>query len=187
MQYGGILGDLIGPMPQSVYHAGVETYKWTAPELAEMAKKYYINKGINKLKKNFKSSEDSGIIITSNSIKDIMKVTISLENGWILSKGTTRKSTSQEGGFLNFLKPLMTVALLLMKSALTPLAQSVLLLFGLITVMSATDPALQKKIYGSGATALITSNEEMEDITKIIKSFDESGLLIKGISETTKN
>ena len=31
------------------------------------------------------------------------------------------------------------------------------------------------------------SNEEMEDIMKIVKSLEESGLLIKGISETIKN
>ena len=31
-------------MPQSMYHAGAEIYKWTAPELAEMATKYYISK-----------------------------------------------------------------------------------------------------------------------------------------------
>ena len=61
--------------------------------------------------------------------------------------------------------------------------------------MSAADAAIQKKIYESGhrsnlasrTTALIISNEEMEDIIKIIKSLEESGLLIKGISETNKN
>ena len=47
--------------------------------------------------------------------------------------------------------------------------------------------AIQKKIYASGATALIISNEEIEDIIKMVKSLDESGLLIKVISETTKN
>ena len=31
------------------------------------------------------------------------------------------------------------------------------------------------------------SNEEMEDIMKIVKSRERSGLLIKGISETIKN
>ena len=50
--------------------------------------------------------------------------------------------------------------------------------------MSATDAAIQKTIHGSGATALIISNEEMEDIMKIAKSLQESGLLIQGISET---
>ena len=53
--------------------------------------------------------------------------------------------------------------------------------------MSAKDAAIQKKIYGSGPTALIISNEEMEDTMKIVKSFEEIGLLIKGICETFKN
>ena len=43
------------------------------------------------------------------------------------------------------------------------------------------------RIYGSGGTGFIISNEEMEDIMKIVKSLEESGLLIKGISETIKN
>ena len=47
--------------------------------------------------------------------------------------------------------------------------------------------AIQKKNYASGATALIISNEEIEDIIKMVKSLDESGLLMKVISETTKN
>ena len=38
-----------------------------------------------------------------------------------------------------------------------------------------------------GTTTLIISNEEMNDIMKIIKSLEEPGLLIKGISETMKN
>ena len=42
-------------------------------------------------------------------------------------------------------------------------------------------------MFGSGATTLIISNEEMIDIMKIIKSLEESGLLIKGVSETIKN
>ena len=39
----------------------------------------------------------------------------------------------------------------------------------------------------SGFTTLIISNEEMNDIMKIVKSIEESGLFIKGISETMKN
>ena len=44
-----------------------------------------------------------------------------------------------------------------------------------------------KNIYGSGARALIISNEKMEDKMKIVKSLEESGLLIQGIGETIKN
>ena len=74
-----------------------------------------------------------------------------------------------------------------MKSVLTPLAKNVLLPCGLSAGISAADATIQKKIYGSGTTALIISIEEMKDIMKIVKSIEESGLLIQGISETIKN
>ena len=51
--------------------------------------------------------------------------------------------------------------------------------------MSVADVTIQKKIYGSGT--LIISSEEMEDIMKIVKSLEESRLLIKGVTETIKN
>ena len=53
--------------------------------------------------------------------------------------------------------------------------------------MLAADAAVQKKIYESGTTSSIISNEEMEDIMEIVKSLEESELLIKGISETIIN
>ena len=74
-----------------------------------------------------------------------------------------------------------------MKSVLTPLGNSILILLGLLAGMSVADAAIQKKNYGSGTTALIISNEDMKDIMKIVKSLEESGLFIKGISETIKN
>ena len=39
----------------------------------------------------------------------------------------------------------------------------------------------------SRMTTLITSNEEINDIMKIVKSLEESGLLIKGANKTIKN
>ena len=81
----------------------------------------------------------------------------------------------------------MTAGLQSMKNLLTPLAKRVLIPLGLTASPSATDVAIQKKINESGTTALIISTEEMEDIKKIVKFFRESGLLIKGISETSKN
>ena len=70
-----------------------------APELARKATEYYINKGKNELNKTFTSSKDSWITLTNNKIKDILKVIKSLENREILLKGTTRKITSEQGGF----------------------------------------------------------------------------------------
>ena len=72
-----------------------------------------------------------------------------------------------------------------MKNVLTPLALSVLIAIGLTAAALATDAATQKKIFESGT--VIISNEEMEDIMKIVKSLVESGLLLKGIRETIKN
>ena len=45
-----------------------------------------------------------------------------------------------------------------------------------------------KKILGSGNnTTLITSNDEMENIIKIVKSLEDFVLLLKGVSETVQN
>ena len=52
---------------------------------------------------------------------------------------------------------------------------------------SATDAAIHKKMFGSGMTPLTISNEEINDIMKIVKSLEESVLLIKGASKTIKN
>ena len=50
----------------------------------------------------------------------------------------------------------------------------------------------KKKILGSGhnnnnTTTLIISNNEMEDIIKIVESLEDSGLLLKGVTETVQN
>ena len=98
-----------------------------------------------------------------------MKVVKSSNNREILLKGTTRKISSQEGGFLSFLRPLMQSGWPLMKNWLTPLAKYVLVVLKLMAATSATFAAIQKKIYGSRET-LVFSNEEIEDAIKIFKS-----------------
>ena len=42
-------------------------------------------------------------------------------------------------------------------------------------------------MFGPGFITIVISNEEMNDIMKIVKSLEESGLLIKGVSEAIKN
>ena len=75
-----------------------------------------------------------------------MKLIKSLENREILLKETVRKITGQEGGFLNFLRPLITAGLPLIKNVPTPLAKIILILFGLTAAASAADAAIQRKI-----------------------------------------
>ena len=81
---------------------------------------------------------------------------------------------------------LMATSLPLMKNVLTSLAKIILIPLGLTAAASATNAAIQKKIFESVITALVISNEEMEDIMKIVKSLEKSGLLNKGISKTIK-
>ena len=40
---------------------------------------------------------------------------------------------------------------------------------------------------GSGTTTLIISNDEMDDILKVAKSLENSGVLLKGVSETIQH
>ena len=75
----------------------------------------------------------------------------------------------------------------LIGNALKPLAKSVLIPLGSTAALSATDAAIHKKMFKSDFTTLIISNEEMNDIMNIVKSLEESRLLIKGVSETTRN
>ena len=60
-----------------------------------------------------------------------------------------------------------------MKRVIKPLAKSVLTPLGLAAAASAADAGIHKKILGSGhnTTTLIISNDEMDDIFKIINLF----------------
>ena len=89
----------------------------------------------------------------------------------------------QKGGFLEFLRSLLKSGLPLLKSVVKPLGT-----LGLTAAASATDAALSKNILGSGNhTTLIISNDDMQDLLKIVKSLEDSGILLDGITETVKN
>ena len=45
----------------------------------------------------------------------------------------------------------------------------------------------KKKMLGSGTKTLIISNEEMNDIMKIVQALEYSNILLKGITKTIKN
>ena len=58
---------------------------------------------------------------------------------------------------------------------------------GLTAAVSAADAGIHKKILGSGTTTLIISNEEMNDIMKIVQALEDSNILLKGVTKTIKN
>ena len=91
-----------------------------------------------------------------------------------LSKSQLHK-IRQSGGFLGrLLGPLLKTELLLIGNVLKLLVKSVLIPLELTAAASVTDAAIHK-------------NEQINDIIKIIKPPEESGLLIKGVKETIKN
>ena len=88
----------------------------------------------------------------------------------------------------------------MIKNVIKPLAKSVLIPLGLTAAASAADAGIHKKILRSGrrhssssaphnnnTITLIISNDEMEDIIEIVKSLEDSGLLLKGVIETVQN
>ena len=80
----------------------------------------------------------------------------------------------------------MKTELPLIKNVIPPLAKSVLISSGL-TVAAAADAGIHQKILGSGNAILILSNEDMEGLIKIVKSFEDPGLLLKGVTEPVQN
>ena len=91
-----------------------------------------------------------------------------------LSKAQTKKLI-QSGGFLD--KLLSKLAGPLMKVAM-PLAKNVLAPLGLTADMSAIDGSIQKKIHDS-EVKLITEEEDMKNIMKIIEALENSGIFLK--------
>ena len=167
------------------------------------------NSKLNKLKSVIKNGTDVVLRLSSNMIgnsDDIVPHKLLLTNRPVLSirkafaknistdiklSKTQLSKMIQSGGFLGkLLGPLLRSGLPLMKGLIKPLAKSVLIPLGLTAVASAADAGLYKKILGSGHnnnTTLIISNDEMDDILKIVKSLEDSGILLKGVSETIQN
>ena len=78
---------------------------------------------------------------------------------------------------------LLKTGLSLLRNVLKPLDKSALISLGLTAAAAATDAAIHKKMFWFGMrTTFLISNEEINNIMKLIKSLEESGLLIKVIS-----
>ena len=112
----------------------------------------------------------------------VLKLREALANGSSahikLSKTQVHK-IGQSGVFLGILLgPILKTGFPLMKNVLKPLAKNVLIPLGLTAAAAATDAASQKKIFGQSMTTLIILIEESLEV----KSLEESGLLIKGVS-----
>ena len=160
------------------------------------------NSQFNKLKSAIKNGTDVVLRLSSNMVGNSNNETnfphkLLLTNRQILSLrkafanhtsvdiklSKVQLTKMQKGEFLKFLMTLLKSGLPLLKLVVKPLG-----LLGLTAAASATDATINKKILGSeNHTTLIISNDDMQDLLKIVKSLEDGGILFNGITETVKN
>ena len=123
---------------------------------------FLITTQINKLKEKIENNMSADIKLSKAQINRIIK------------------SGGASGSILGrFLPKLIKPAILLGKNILAPL--------GLSAAMSATDAAIQRKMYGGATKTAKFSNEDIKDLTKIVKALEDSNVLMKGVTETLKS
>ena len=160
------------------------------------------NSQLNKLKSAIKNGTDVVLRLSSNIVSNsddesnfphklllTNRQTLSLRKAFNNHTSADIKFSKAQltkmykGGFLKILMPLLKSGLSLLKSEVKPLG-----MLGLTAAASATDVAINKKILRSGNhTTLIISNNDVHDFLKIVKSLENSGVLLNGITETVKN
>ena len=97
-----------------------------------------------------------------NAIEDNMSTGIKLSKAQI-------SKIIQSGGFLGkLLGLLLKTGLPLLKSVIKPLG-----LLGLTAASSAIDAGVQKEIYGNGLKTLLISNDDIQDILKVVKLLED--------------
>ena len=139
------------------------------------------------------------ILLTNRQVSNLCKAFVNYLSKDIRLSKTQLSKMIQSGGFIGrLLGPLLKTGLSIIKNVIKLLAKSLLIPLGLTAAASAADAEIHKKILGSGrphsscsashnTTTLIVSNDEIEDIIKIVKSLEDSGLLLKGVTETVQN
>ena len=132
------------------------------------------------------------LLSTNRQVANLRKAFANNSSVNIKLSKTQLSKMIQSGGFLGgLLGSLLKIGLPLMKNVIKPLPKRVVIPLGLTAAAAAAaaaaDAGIHKKILRSGTTALTISNDEMEDIMKIVKSLGDSGLFLVGVSETFQN
>ena len=138
---------------------------------------------------NDKTNFPHELLLTNRQVSSIRKAFANNSSVNIKFSKAQLSKMIQSGGFLGkLLGPLLKKGSPLMKNVITLLAKSVLILLGLTAAASAADAGIHRKILGSGNnTTVILSNKDMDDLIKIVKSVEDSGLSLKGVTESVQN
>ena len=153
--------------------------------------------GIIRLSKNIIGTNETifshNVLLNGRQVLSLYKA---FANSSLVNKELWKYSVSkiiQPAGFpAGLLGTLMKVVLSLMKNVLAPSTKSFLILLGLTAAASAANEEIFGKMLQSGAsdsekTTIIIRNEEKKDVIKLVKSLEDSELLIKCVTQTTEN
>ena len=153
------------------------------------------------------SSFPHELLLTNRQVSSLRKsFANNSSTGIKLSKSQLSKMIKSEGFIGRLLGLVLKVGFPLIKKVIKRLAKSVLIPVGLTAAAAAADARIHKKILGSGHnnnnnnndannnnnnnnnnTTLIISNNEIEDIIKIVKPPEDSGLLLEEVTKTVQN
>ena len=126
--------------------------------------------GNSDLEANFRHK----LLLTNRKVTNLRKVVANNSSTDITLSKTQLSKMIQSGGFLDkLLGLLLKTGVPLTKTVIKPLARSVLIPLGLTAAASVADTG--------------KSNDETEDIIWTVKSLEDSGVLVKGVSETIQN
>ena len=107
------------------------------------------------------------LLLTNRQVADLCKAFVNYLSTDIKLSKTQLSKMIPSGGFLGrLLAPLIKTGLPLMKNFIKPLAKTVLISLG--STAENTQKINTQKILGSGTTTPLTSNDEMENIMKIV-------------------
>ena len=123
-------------------------------------------------------------LLTNKQVTNLRKAFANNLSTDIKLSETQLSKIIQSGGFLGrFLDPLLKTGLPFIKNVIKPLAKSVSIPLALTAETSAADAGIHKKVLSghnnNNTTKLIISSNEIHDIIKIVKSLEDSGLLLK--------
>ena len=111
------------------------------------------------------------MLLTNTQVLRLRKAFANGSSANIKLSKTQLHKIGKSGRFLGrLLGSLLKTGFSLIGNVLKPLAKSVLIPLTAAAAAAATDAAIHKEMFGSGVTTLIVSNEEINDIMKIIKS-----------------
>ena len=124
------------------------------------------------------------LLLTNRQISNICKAFSNNSSVDINFSKTQLSKMIQSGGYLGkLLGPLLKTGLPFIKNVITSLAKSALIPLGLTAAASAADAGIHIKWWHQQWNI---SNDEINDIIKIVKPLEDSGLLLKGVTETVQ-